>query len=505
MADFNAIFNSSKYSFIVNILNDDGRYQEVKPGVIKQMVISDNFLNFFNIGYIILDNTFDVIERNTPENKQNNNRGFVFKGDSRDFLSVDIMPNLNEGSFSGISKKDQADQIFRIQTNYAIYNSEDINGDQPGQKFKKLHFWDAYYELLLEKNSYFSTANSSLLASGVNILNADNQDRGIYTGDAIKQFLTEFFNRDDGYPATIGEIFDRGDTKIFYSSPANYKGIDTLEYLVNRHVSSQDNNYDAAFLRLEKGTPVFNFESLKSIFSKAINVDNGKLSIGEYYLETFKIGEYSDIQNTASITKSTFTPPNALFFQKIGTINNFSADFMAGQYSQQAISNNIMHAYEFDSKAFCVDENRNTLASTMSAYSNNYVQPFNKPGTNTAFANFIPGAYRTDIKNSNNQFTVMTDANQRLAFGRNRSLHNLIFHNNSILFRVPGSTHREAGKFIGIDRDGNFETTDFDNKVLGIYFILEVKHIFSGDTYENELRCVKTYNISDIILNKEAR
>ena len=504
MADFNAIFNSSKYQFKINLISNDGRSQELKPGVVRQLVISDDFLNFYTSGYIVVDNTFDVIERNTSENKQNNNRGFIFKGDSRDFLSIDIMPNLNEGPFARSSIDEQAKQIFKLQTNYSIYNSEDISGDTPGQKFKKLHFWDVYYELLLEKNAYFSTANSALVPSGVNILNADNAERGIYTGDALKQFLSEFFNPDEGYSLTTGSIFDRGDSKIFFSSPANYKGIDVLEYLVNRHVSSQNNNYDPAFLRLDKGTSVFTFESLKSIFSKALNIDNGKLGIGEYYLETFKIGEFSDVQNMVSVTKSTFTPPNALFFQKIGTVNNFSADFMAGQYSQQNITNNIMHAYEYDSKTFSIDEDRNTLTNVMSVYSDNYVQPFNNPGTNSAFANFLPGSYRESVKNSNNQFTVLTDPNQRLAFGRNRAINNLVFHNNSVLFRVPGSTHREAGKFIGLDRDGNFETTDFDNKVLGIYFIIEVKHIFSGDTYQNELRCIKTYNFSDVILKKDA-
>ena len=177
MADFNAIFNSSKYQFKINLISNDGRSQELKPGVVRQLVISDDFLNFYTSGYIVVDNTFDVIERNTPENKQNNNRGFIFKGDSRDFLSIDIMPNLNEGPFARSSIDEQAKQIFKLQTNYSIYNSEDISGDTPGQKFKKLHFWDVYYELLLEKNAYFSTANSALVPSGVNILNADNAER----------------------------------------------------------------------------------------------------------------------------------------------------------------------------------------------------------------------------------------------------------------------------------------------------------------------------------------
>lgn len=505
MADFNTVFNASKYKFSIGLVNNDSRYQELKPGVVKQLVISDNFLNFYGLGYAVIDNSFDGIERNTPENQNSNNRGFVFKGDSRDFLVIDIMPNLYDEPFSGVSKKQQADKIFRLQANYSIYNAEDLQGELPGQKFKKLYFWDAYYELLLEKNAYFSTSNSSLIASGTNILNADNSERSIFTGDAIKQFLTEFFNPDDGYPITIGNIFERGDSKIFFSSPANHKGIDTLEYLLNRHVSSQDNNYDPAFLRIEKGTQVFNFESLKSIFSKALTVENNNLKIGEYYLETFNIGEFSDVQNTVSVSKGTFTPPNALFFQKIGTINNFSSDFMAGQYSQENITNNIIHGYEFDNKAFCIDEDRNTITNTMSVYSSNYVSPFNSQGASSAFSNFLPGKYRDEVKNNTNQFTVMLDSNQRLSLGRNKTIRNLLFHNNSILFRVPGSTHREAGKFIGIDRNGNFETTDFDSKILGIYFVLEVKHIFNGDTYENELRCIKTYNNFDIILNKEAQ
>lgn len=504
MANYNTVFNASKYQFNVGLVNNDSRYQELKPGVVKQLVISDNFLNFYYTGYAVIDNTFDGIERNTPENQNKNNRGFIFKGDSRDFLMVDIMPNLHEGDFAGISKKQQAENIFRIKNNFAVFNFEDIQGEQPGQKFKKLYFWDAYYELLMEKNSYFSTANTLLDNKDINILNADNDERSVYTGDALKQFLTEFFTPNDGYPVTIGSIFDRGDSKLFYSAPANHKGIDTLEYIINRHVSSQDNNYDPAFLRIDRGSNVFSFESLKSIFSKAITTNNGSLKIGEYYLETFNIGEFSDANNTVSINKATFTPPNALFFQKIGTVNNFSSDPIAGQYSQREISNHLIHSYEFSNKTFGVDEERNTLTNAMSVYSTNYIKPFNVQGVGTAFSNFIPGIYREEIKNNTNTFTVLNDPNQRLTLGRNRTIKNLIFHNNSIMFRVPGSTHREAGKFIGIDRNGNFETTDFDNKILGIYFVLEVKHIFNGDSYENELRCVKTYNISDLFLNKKA-
>ena len=35
-------------------------------------------------------------------------------------------------------------------------------------------------------------------------------------------------------------------------------------------------------------------------------------------------------------------------------------------------------------------------------------------------------------------------------------------------------------------------------KFLGIYFVIEVKHIFDKNTYFNELVCVKTYNFKDL-------
>jgi pyrimidine operon attenuation protein/uracil phosphoribosyltransferase len=66
--------------------------------------------------------------------------------------------------------------------------------------------------------------------------------------------------------------------------------------------------------------------------------------------------------------------------------------------------------------------------------------------------------------------------------------------NNIISFRLPGYTARQAGRFIGIDRDGAMVASRLDDKLLGIYFILEVKHIFSDAEYYTDLHCIKTYN-----------
>jgi len=123
----------------------------------------------------------------------------------------------------------------------------------------------------------------------------------------------------------------------------------------------------------------------------------------------------------------------------------------------------------------------------------------NSSGPDPAFPNFAPGQLRYQNKNINNIFSVSEqDPDQRLAWGRNQFLYASVFSNNLISFRLPGSTHRQAGYFIGIDRDGAVPNSKFDNKLLGIYLIINVKHQFNGNEYYNDLHCIKTYNFKQL-------
>ena len=70
-----------------------------------------------------------------------------------------------------------------------------------------------HYELLTEKNSYFSTANFLDKNKTDNILNLDDDERGIKTGTAIKEFLNNFFNS-EGETVTFNENFDEESIKI---------------------------------------------------------------------------------------------------------------------------------------------------------------------------------------------------------------------------------------------------------------------------------------------------
>jgi len=178
---------------------------------------------------------------------------------------------------------------------------------------------------------------------------------------------------------------------------------------------------------------------------------------------------------------------------------------MPGIHTQQEIASTHVHSYDQISKQFCIDSEKNDINNITDTYIDNYVKPFNSVSESGAFSNFFPGKNRQQQKNIKNIFSVIeNDADQRLSVGRNKVLYHNIFFNNTVVFKVPGSTHRQTGYFIGIDRDGALSYSDFDSKMLGIYFVIEVNHVFKGNEYFTELRCVKTYSFNNLFLNNNS-
>lgn len=527
--------NQQKYYFQIALVSLDGAAQYIKPAAIRSFVIEDNFKETFHKGYIVIDNMIDFIERSatpnttadpsnpkyyTPTNQSNtiSDTSFLLKGESRDILHIDIMPLLQPDQTS-VDISEPLQGAFRLIFDFAIYNTEEIPGNKPSQKSKKFYFHDLYYQLLTEKNVPFSTSN--YISKG-NIANLDDSERTIPTGLALQALLGEAFPQNSQYPLDIyyddggttqktttpitaqtiknfdmkNTAWDTGGGSIFFSAPSKYKAIDSLKYILCRHVSNADSNYDQCFLRLERSPRSMSFKSLKQYFDDALNGN----STGSFYLETIRIGNYDDTDNLDTYGTKFFTPSDGVYFANIGTIKSYTFDNMAGQYSQYELVSNFVHSYTYDNKQFNIDMERNSVIQAIDTYNKNYVENMIRGGGDDqsgsyAYPNFAPGTIRSSNTNVNNIFsTVEKDANIRLAYGRNKFLYTSTITNNLISFRLKGSTHRQAGRFIGIDRDGAPSHSYFDDKILGVYFIVEVRHVFDGGQYFNDLHCIKTYN-----------
>lgn len=504
------------HTMAIGIVTTANRYMQIRPASIKQLVLVDNALNPFHDGYLVIDNSVDILERHVDainEQKSSDDspaRGFLFKGDARDFIYIDIFPNLTTDA-AAAEKDDQRELInkyFRINLQCAVYNTEDIiDGETPGIKFKKLYFRDLYAQILHEKSSFYSTTN---FCENKDFTNISNAQRAIPTHTAIKTFLESFFNQDDGYPATVTidkELFDTGSSRIFFSSPANFKGIDTLTYLLEKHTSSAENNYDFALLELDRCTRTFTLESVTSIFKKALQPSSEAPGTpGPYYLETFLLGGYTDFfhdekQRSAQLIR--YAPyQNVVFMKTAGVINNFTYDMMPGEHTQNAVNASVVHSYNYNNKEFSMDIIENTYDASHDVYAKNYVQTLN----NTFNTNFSPGVHKKISKNYRNAFTVKTDDEdistqakfQRFSSGRNKFLKSSIFLNQAVSFKVPGSTHRQTNRFMGVTRNTSLPISEFDQKMLGTYYITEVKHIFAGGEYANEIKAVKTYTHANL-------
>lgn len=536
--------NNDPYWFKINLYNAEGKEQSISPTGIKALVLEDCLYNFYHKGYIIIDNRYDAIERsvgeNIPElNKENKVPSFVFIGDSRDWINIEIFP-LGGNDELASSKVTRHTRIF-LQG--AIYQVEEIATDTPDVKFKKLYFWDKYYEYLKERNVSWSTAdivenittknsgdidvvaNEAMFTESIeaiknlkvkNVINFSDSMRSVPTGEAIKKFLANALSTDTGYPALFpaqnfdssSEIttnpnliaddknWDLGSSSIFYSTPARYKAIDVLGFLLDRHVSSPDNLYDLAFLRIDRATRCFTFRPLSYFFKNACT-DNGATG-GPIYIETITLGGYgqSETDDPSYNFISTFTPQqNKFFLQQAGSTVNFAFEPSVGAVTQQEFTTQKVHSYDTEGKEFKIDGEKNSIEEICLTYHKNYVDPIKTQ----KWASLVPGKTRTLNKNVNHKFsTIEQDEVQRLATGRNKALYTAIFGNNQIKIKLPGSTYRQAGRFVGIDRRGSSPANIYDTKFLGIYLITEVRHIYEGNVYYNELTCIKTYTELEI-------
>ena len=188
------------------------------------------------------------------------------------------------------------------------------------------------------------------------------------------------------------------------------------------------------------------------------------------------------------------TPAISVYMSDVGTVQNFSFVSSPGHLTQDKVKTSIAHAYNFKTKDFYVDTGSNSFVTQQDVYYKNYVKSM--LGENgVPSSNLIGNLYRLGNQNVNNVFsTSYISKEQRYGVARNDSLFNAVMLNNTITLTLPGATYRQSGKFIAIERTDATNSSKFDDKLLGIYLIVQVKHMFTETEYTNEITAVKTYN-----------
>lgn len=519
------------YIFDVYLFNG-----ETKTGItysnIEEFVIVDDLRYFFSYGYIVFNDSHDVIESFNGVGGNEKVIPYTFRGDGRDYLQVEIMPQLkpDDSEVSSISEKDREE--FCIKYTFSIYKiKEDIMEDK-GVKYKRLYFWDVDYQLLNEIDSHFSTSevplDENLPINGINqkqsqstttlsntntsqkkVKNTDDLKR--YTGDAIKTLLDKCFNKITKVGFKASKEWDKGGGLVEYHTNANNKAIDDLEYLLDYHVSEKAFDYVPCLLKkaryLEEYTliPVTTYlqntlykssngggvGTLASGLASFLGIGGGRNLTEDFYigkLDTSGSGLGSRINFGSSGSPNSFNAPN------YNIIENYSYMKADADIVQKDISTHCVHSFDPNGFFTCSIKSNNFKNSTSSIFKDNVKNLSDSP--NSQGYDILPkNQLREENKNVQHVYASglgIGEDFQKLNFGRNRALMASVFKNSAIYFRIRGLTRRKSGTFFNVNRTDNQLSNEHDKNLLGKYFTTMVIHEFKNGMYYNHIYGTKS-------------
>ena len=215
---------------------------------------------------------------------------------------------------------------------------------------------------------------------------------------------------------------------------------------------------------------------------------------GGYFIENLVLGRLNagDDRNDSPVRRPS-VGLGTTNFPDYSIIEDFHLSNMSATDLQNELASHYVHNYDTKNKIFSVDSNRNNINDMLKVYNKFYVSTMKGRTGKSPSSNLPLNALRSEQRNIKNVYSPQTNENIRLNKGRNKMLMASLFLNTTISFKIRGSTRRQSGRFLSIDRSDSILDNKFDNKMCGIYMILSTEHLFIKGSYFNTLRCSKTY------------
>ena len=194
--------------------------------------------------------------------------------------------------------------------------------------------------------------------------------------------------------------------------------------------------------------------------------------------------DHADIyQEEFIITDADDSGGNSSLYNKVEQYNLIKPDY-------KTIRQNIWGKYSFIGKAVGNEPADLTAVSHNFTYHSYYVDKFSEHVLG-GFASNIPQIPKAEQKAFVQLFEGSEPGNQITMECRalNKVLKSFILLNETIVLNVEGKIYRKAGKFITIKGGEAFGSST--DRLSNIWYIIEVKHIFTGGNYTNEITAVR--------------
>jgi len=470
----------------------DNQSPPVKPFVLKnnkliELAFDHNIIEGAYLkGYVTISGKRigDVIENNEL------NTEFVFRGDGRDEINLELNPSYEKSILP--------EEVWFTKLKFIVYDVEDLPADSG--HYKRVHFYHKPYYIMKTRNLKLS---SSELIISENIQSLSNEDRMVYTGDLIKQAfinlgLVDFLDN---------ENWDKGNSKIFYNSPANNTAIEEIQYILKQHTSEKEQS--PCILYYNRGINKFQLISLPAFFSKAgVSSD----SPGEYQLEHFYIKpQDTGIEDAEGISKNRAPLSNENPYKvdfkhdqySLISENSYSLFDMSSTDSMLALVTRPVHTYTNKGKKFSVNIIDNDIQAVKTHFKETYTDLL-YPGP-AGSPLFVLNRDKINAETVHNGYitTLNKSPETLLNYGRNFTEQGAIFLNLGINFRVPGSSHRHPGRFFGLEKNRNNTDNKYDYRLLGQWFITRIVYSWHRGEPINFITAVKTHSYGDLKFNED--
>jgi hypothetical protein len=500
----NEFLDDRVFKFQVYFWNNDNRIVKIPKGTIKELVLHDNILDWFHSGYMIFRNPKDVFERSSTKyvaGEEIETIPYRFRNDGHDYLYIEIDVPIDGDIMSATSLNNK---VFTIRLICSMYHVEDIAGGGPGDKMKKVYFWDYRQQLMTEKNMFWSTAHAvkrqANKESSKSLYLLNDDARSLHTGDAIKDLIIESLKTSKSTPE-FEDDFSKGGERLFYTSSVNATADVDFSYLLKAHVHDSK-TAEPCILRVDRYTSKWSLLPISEFYKRAYIAD-GDIP-GEYQLDKFLIGNESlpeEVNTNIKRVPEKSTAMNNFFLQE-NIINEFEFMEMSAMDSVEFMNSTMVHMYDHKTKQFNVQQVQSDIEATRDFMKENIFGNM-IGGTGGVQPSIVLNKNRTDNRNIMTQFTKSASKIKETALGRNKTIMTAILNGNTIKFNVKGFTSRQSGRFISIDRGAGYPENDFDDKILGQYLTTSVIHRITGNGYHNEVIAVKPYYFQDQKYNEE--
>jgi hypothetical protein len=362
---------------------------------------------------------------------------YLLRGDGRDEFSVLIYPEEKS--------EDKLDYTF-ILTDEENFGNPEVRSEN----IKKFNFIHKDCLPFMDKIPY------GKIFSGK-------------AGDIIKEIFKELL----GDEIVDEENWESGDFNITYIPPLTFKYIDLIQYLLKHYYAKDGDIYVKGFILYDSKNKKYQLKLISEIFEK--NKDN--------VIEAFTLSNFADV---GDISNSNNPPPDSDVSKYNNGIKNIGYSTPMYSWNNGFFINTVVHGYDPIMGIHKMQISK--LDDIQEKWKKKFVDSFKAIGG-------MPVPFIVKNKTTKQKFRhfrLPYPIEDSIRIVEADTYNTLTFYNIQSIFVNLGTANRTSSKFIDIAKIGD-DKQKSDEKLLGRWFITELRHNFLGDGYTNEFLCCKTY------------